>query len=214
MHKRLEEEGIFSDGLANHWKDSFCLQIINITSVLISSLRTSDTCLPKLMTTYTEYLKTSKSVNYKKRKTKTKPLLLYSQILWYQWKLVKFTKKTQTDHNIEGKAEGLNELPELRPWVNPLVSKPTALLCNNLFLLCTIFRVFNRVILFNMPEENALGEDLLMRKLLEISCCQRCKYLNIRKGYPKPPEHLKTFLSFCSWGNLKITHFCRKWFGF
>lgn len=51
---------------------------------------------------------------------------------------------------------------------NPLVSEPTAFFVQNV-LLYMIFRVFNKVILFYVVEENVLGEDLLMEKLPEIS---------------------------------------------
>lgn len=51
---------------------------------------------------------------------------------------------------------------------NPLVSEPTAFFVQNV-LLYMIFRVFNKVILFYVVEENVLGEELLMEKLSEIS---------------------------------------------
>ncbi|XP_077740933.1 uncharacterized protein LOC144305734 [Canis aureus] len=43
-------------------------------------------------------------------------------------------------------------------------------------------RVFNKVILFYVLEENVGDEDLLMKKLLEISYCQRCKHVTFMKG--------------------------------
>ena len=54
------KRNFFSDSLANSWKEFL---IVNVTSVLIYSVRTLDTCLPKLMFIRTEYLKTFRSVS-------------------------------------------------------------------------------------------------------------------------------------------------------
>ena len=56
---RSVEKKLFPDSLANSWRDFL---IVNVTSVLIYSVRTLDTCLPKLMFISTEYLKTFRSV--------------------------------------------------------------------------------------------------------------------------------------------------------
>ena len=58
--RRSVEKKLFSDRLANSWKDFL---IVNVMSVLIYSVRTLDTCLPKLMFIRTEYLKTFRSVS-------------------------------------------------------------------------------------------------------------------------------------------------------
>ena len=56
------KRNFFSDSLANSWKEFL---IVNVTSVLIYSVRTLDTCLPKLMFIRTEYLKTFRSVSWR-----------------------------------------------------------------------------------------------------------------------------------------------------
>ena len=56
-------------------------------------------------------------------------------------------------------------------------------------------------------EENTLGEDLLMEKILEISYCQRCKYLKFMKEWTKLLEHLRTFFSLWSGEACKLYAF-------